>query len=71
MPGGAQIALHSGPSSPRRNGSTIVFYASDAPALQANPVARGAKPGKIRQGGVFCCCDGNDPGGNPIQFRDR
>jgi len=34
-------------------------------------VARGASFGKVRNGEVFCLCDGKDPDGNPIQLSDR
>ncbi len=69
--GGARIALHSGPSSPGRKGPKIVFYAKDVAALRETLVARGAKLGQVRQGEVFCLCDGKDPDGNPIQLSDR
>jgi catechol 2,3-dioxygenase-like lactoylglutathione lyase family enzyme len=69
--GGALIALHSGPSSPGRKGPKIVFYAKDVAALREKLVARGARFGKVRQGEVFCLCDGKDPDGNPIQLSDR
>jgi catechol 2,3-dioxygenase-like lactoylglutathione lyase family enzyme len=69
--GGAPIALHSGPSSPGRKGPKIVFYAKDVAALREKLVARGARFGKVRQGEVFCLCDGKDPDGNPIQLSDR
>jgi catechol 2,3-dioxygenase-like lactoylglutathione lyase family enzyme len=69
--GGARIALHSGPSSPGRKGPKIVFYAKDVAAVRETCVARGAKFGKVRQGDVFCLCDGKDPDGNPIQLSDR
>jgi len=69
--GGARIALHSGPSSPGRKGPKIVFHADDVAALRATLVARGAKLGKVRQGEMFCLCDGKDPDGNPIQLSDR
>jgi catechol 2,3-dioxygenase-like lactoylglutathione lyase family enzyme len=69
--GGAQIALHSGPPSPGAKGPKIVFYAEDVAALRETLVARGAKFGKVRQGDVFCLCDGKDPDGNPIQLSDR
>ncbi|HXW83589.1 MAG TPA: VOC family protein [Candidatus Binataceae bacterium] len=69
--GEARIALHSGPASPGRKGPKLVFYASDVAALRATLVARGARFGKVRQGEVFCLCDGKDPDGNPIQLSDR
>jgi catechol 2,3-dioxygenase-like lactoylglutathione lyase family enzyme len=69
--GGARIALHSGPPSPGIKGPKIVFYAEDVAALRETLVARGAKFGKVRQGDVFCLCDGKDPDGNPIQLSDR
>lgn len=69
--GGATIALHSGPSSPDRKGPKIVFKAKDVAALREKLVARGARFGKVRQGEVFCLCDGKDPDGNPIQLSNR
>lgn len=69
--GGARIALHSGPSSPGRKGPKIVFHARDVAAQREKLVARGAKFGKLRQGEVYCLCDGKDPDGNPIQLSDR
>jgi catechol-2,3-dioxygenase len=69
--GGARIALHSGPSSPGRKGPKIVFHASDVAAQRETLVARGASFGKVRQGELFCLCDGKDPDGNPIQLSDR
>jgi catechol 2,3-dioxygenase-like lactoylglutathione lyase family enzyme len=69
--GGAQIALHSGPSSPGRKGPKIVFHAKDVAALRGTLVARGASFGKVRRGEVFCLCDDKDPDGNPIQLSDR
>jgi catechol 2,3-dioxygenase-like lactoylglutathione lyase family enzyme len=69
--GGATIALHSGPSSPGRKGPKIVFYAADVAALREKLVARGATFGRVRQGGVLCLCDGQDPDGNPIQLSNR
>jgi catechol 2,3-dioxygenase-like lactoylglutathione lyase family enzyme len=69
--GGATIALHSGPSSPGRKGPKLVFHARDVAAMRETLVARGAKLGKVRQGDVFCLCDGKDPDGNPIQLSDR
>jgi catechol 2,3-dioxygenase-like lactoylglutathione lyase family enzyme len=69
--GGACIALHSGPSSPGRKGPKIVFHAKDVAAVREALVARGASFGKVRQGEMFCLCDGKDPDGNPIQLSDR
>jgi catechol 2,3-dioxygenase-like lactoylglutathione lyase family enzyme len=69
--GGVNIALHSGPASPGRKGPKIVFYAKDVSALRTELVARGASFGKVRQGEMFCLCDGKDPDGNPIQFSSR
>jgi predicted enzyme related to lactoylglutathione lyase len=69
--GGVNIALHSGPSSPGSKGPKIVFHASDVAAMRETLVARGAKFGKVRQGEMFCLCDGKDPDGNPIQLSDR
>jgi catechol 2,3-dioxygenase-like lactoylglutathione lyase family enzyme len=69
--GGARIALHSGPSSPGRKGPKIVFHAKDVAALREKLVGRGASFGKVRQGEVFCLCDGKDPDGNPIQLSNR
>ena len=69
--GAATIALHSGPSSPGRKGPKIVFHATDVAAMRETLVARGAKFGKVRQGEVFCLCDGKDPDGNPIQLSSR
>jgi hypothetical protein len=69
--GGARIALHSGPSSPGRKGTKIVFHVKDVAAAREPPVARGASFGKVRQGEMFCLCDGKDPDGNPIQLSDR
>ena len=69
--GGARIALHPGPSSPGRKGPKIVFYAKDVAALRETLVVRGAIFGKVRQGEIFCLCDGKDPDGNPIQLSDR
>jgi catechol 2,3-dioxygenase-like lactoylglutathione lyase family enzyme len=69
--GGARIALHSGPSSPGRKGPKIVFHAEDVAGLRETLVARGASFGKVRQGEMFCLCDGKDPDGNPIQLSDR
>lgn len=69
--GSASIALHSGPASPGRKGPKIVFHAADIAALRETLVSRGAKFGKVRQGEVFCLCDGKDPDGNPIQLSNR
>ena len=69
--GAARIALHSGPSSPGRKGPKIVFHTADVAALRATLMARGAKLGKVRQGEVFCLCDGRDPDGNPLQLSNR
>jgi catechol 2,3-dioxygenase-like lactoylglutathione lyase family enzyme len=69
--GGATIALHSGPPSPGKKGPKIVFHAEDVAALRETLVARGASFGKVRQGEVFCLCDGRDPDGNPIQLSSR
>ena len=69
--GGANIALHSGPSSPGRKGPKIVFHAEDVTALREELMARGAKFGKVRQGELFCLCDVKDPDGNPIQLSNR
>ena len=69
--GGATIALHSGPSSPGRKGPKIVFHAKDVAALRQALVARGASFGKVRQGEIFCLCDGKDPDDNPIQLSNR
>lgn len=69
--GGVTIGLHSGPSSPGRKGPKIAFRAKDIAALREKLVARGASFGKVRQGEVFCLCDGKDPDGNPIQSSSR
>ena len=69
--GGARIALHSGPSSPGTKGPKIVFYAKDVASVRETLVARGARFGRVRQGEIFCLCDGRDPDGNPIQLSDR
>ena len=69
--GGAHIALHSGPPSPGRKGPKIVFHAEDVQAVRDALVARGARLGKVRQGDVYCLCDGKDPDGNPIQLSNR
>ena len=69
--GGARIALHSGPSSPGRKGPKIVFHTKDVAGQRETLVARGARFGKVREGEMFCLCDGKDPDGNPIQLSDR
>jgi catechol 2,3-dioxygenase-like lactoylglutathione lyase family enzyme len=69
--GATCIALHSGPSLPGRKGPKIVFHAKDVAAMRETLVARGAHFGKVRQGEMFCLCDGKDPDGNPIQLSDR
>lgn len=69
--GATRIALHSGPSSPGRKGPKIVFYAKDVAGLREILVARGARFGKVRDGEVYCLCDGKDPDGNPIQLSNR
>jgi catechol-2,3-dioxygenase len=69
--GAVSIALHSGPSSPGRKGPKLVFHAKDVAALRKALVARGAKFGEVRQGPMFCLCDGKDPDGNPVQLSDR
>ncbi len=69
--GGANIALHSGPSSPGRKGPKLTFYAKDVAALREQLVARGAKFGKVRGGDALTLCDGKDPDGNPIQLSNR
>ncbi|HZU32362.1 MAG TPA: VOC family protein [Candidatus Angelobacter sp.] len=69
--GGARIALHSGSSSPGRKGPKIVFHAKNVAAMREKLVANGAKFGQVRQGEVFCLCDGKDPDGNPIQLSNR
>jgi catechol 2,3-dioxygenase-like lactoylglutathione lyase family enzyme len=69
--GGARIALHSGPSSPGRKGPKIVFRTANVAGQREKLAARGAKFGKVRQGDVYCLCDGMDPDGNPIQLSDR
>jgi catechol 2,3-dioxygenase-like lactoylglutathione lyase family enzyme len=69
--GGAMIALHSGPSLPGRKGPKIVFHAKDVAALRETLVAQGATFSKVRQGDIFCLCDGKDPDGNPIQLSNR
>ncbi len=69
--GSVRIALHSGPSSPGRKGPKIVFHAKDVAALRETLVGRGAKFGRVRQGEMFCLCDGKDPDGNPIQLSNR
>ena len=69
--GGVRIALHSGPSSPGRKGPKIAFLANDVAALREKLVARGAHFAKVRQGEIYCLCDGKDPDGNPIQLSNR
>jgi len=69
--GGVTIALHSGPASPGRKGPKIAFQAADVRALREKLTARGARFGKVREGGDFCLCDGKDPDGNPIQLSNR
>ena len=69
--GGISIGLHSGPPSPGRKGPKIAFKAEDVAAARTALVARGAKFGKVRDGGMFCLCDGKDPDGNPIQLSNR
>jgi len=69
--GGACIALHSGPPSPGRKGPKIVFHAKNVAARREALVKRGASFGKVRQGEMFCLCDGKDPDGNPIQLSNR
>jgi catechol 2,3-dioxygenase-like lactoylglutathione lyase family enzyme len=69
--GAANIALHSGPSSPGGKGPKIVFHAADVAAVRETLVAKGAKFGKVREGGVFTLCDGKDPDGNPVQLSNR
>jgi len=69
--GAVTMGLHSGPPSPGRKGPKIAFYAENVAALRETLVARGAKFGKVREGGVFCLCDGKDPDGNPIQLSSR
>ncbi len=69
--GGSRIALHSGPSSPGRKGPKIVFRAKNVTDLREKLVPRGAKFGKVKQGDIYCLCDGKDPDGNSIQLSDR
>lgn len=69
--GSVGIGLHSGPASPGRKGPKIAFHASDVAALRRKLIARGARFGKVREGGDFCLCDGKDPDGNPIQLSGR
>jgi catechol 2,3-dioxygenase-like lactoylglutathione lyase family enzyme len=69
--GSVRIALHSGPSSPGRKGPKITFLAKDVAALREKLVARGARFAQVRQGEVYCLCDGKDPDGNPIQLSNR
>lgn len=69
--GSATIALQSGPSSPGKKGPKIAFHAPDVATLRETLIARGATFGKVRQGEIFCLCDGKDPDGNPIQLSSR
>jgi catechol 2,3-dioxygenase-like lactoylglutathione lyase family enzyme len=69
--GGVNLALHSGPSSPGKKGPKIVFYAKDVAAERERLVGLGAKFGKVREGELFCLCDGKDPDGNPVQLSSR
>ncbi|HUD65817.1 MAG TPA: VOC family protein [Candidatus Sulfotelmatobacter sp.] len=69
--GGARIALHSGPSSPGRKGPKIGFHTKDVAGLRETLVARGPRFGKVREGEMFCLCDGKDPDGNSIQLSER
>ena len=69
--GAVTIGLHSGPPSPGRKGPKIAFYADDVGAMREALIARGARFGKVREGGAFCLCDGKDPDGNPIQLSSR
>ncbi len=69
--GGIRIALHSGPASPGRKGPKLVFYARDVARLRQILTGRGARFGKVRQGGRICLCDGRDPDGNPVQLSSR
>jgi catechol 2,3-dioxygenase-like lactoylglutathione lyase family enzyme len=69
--GTTNLALHSGPSSPGRKGPKLVFYAKDVAAEREALDAKDAKFGKVRQGDIFCLCDGKDPDGNPIQLSSR
>ena len=69
--GHVTIGLHSGPPSPGRKGPKIAFYVEDVASMRTALIARGAKFGKIREGEVFCLCDGKDPDGNPIQLSSR
>jgi len=48
-----------------------VFHAENVAEVRETLTARGAKFGKVRQGEMFCLCDGKDPDGNPIQLSDR
>jgi hypothetical protein len=45
-----------------------VFHAKYVAAMREKLVARGARFGKVRQGQMFCLCDGKDPDGNPFQL---
>jgi catechol 2,3-dioxygenase-like lactoylglutathione lyase family enzyme len=69
--GGITIALHAGPPSPGSKGPKLVFHAADVAATRADLVARGAKFGKVKEGGPFTLCDGKDPDGNPLQLSNR
>jgi len=69
--GGVTIALHSGDASPGRKGPKLAFYAEDVAATRKELVARGASFAKVREGELFCLCDGKDPDGNPIQLSSR
>ena len=69
--GSTTIALHSGPPSPGKKGPKIAFFAEDVSALRETLVARGATFGKVKQGEIFCLCDGKDPDGNPVQLSSR
>ncbi len=44
---------------------------TDVAAMREKLVARGANFGKVREGEMFCLCDGKDPDGNPIQLSNR
>ncbi len=68
--GGVRIALHSGPPSPGKKGPKLTFLAKDVAGLRATLVRRGAKFGKVSEGG-FQLCNGRDPDGNPIQLSNR
>jgi len=47
------------------------FHAKDVAAVRERLMARGARLGRVRQGEMFCRCDGKDPDGNPIQLPDH